>query len=80
MVGKAIQSLLHPHNLKQFQTFTFNPTVRDYFACVRITIGHLRPVVVTFVPMLAYGTFSGAEGHDTCGFELDFISWHDSPF
>jgi hypothetical protein len=77
MVGKAIQSLLHPHNFKQFKTITLNPFIRVKLPCVRITIGRFRPIVVAFVPMLAYGTFSGAKGHYTGCFELDFVSWHD---
>jgi hypothetical protein len=79
MVGKAIQlSCFASYHLKQFKTFTLDPLIRDKLTCSRITIEHLRPIVVAFVPVLAYGTFSGAEGHDTCGFELDFISRHDS--
>jgi hypothetical protein len=75
--------LLHPHNFKQFKTFTLDPLIRHYFAFatagVRVTIDRLRPIVVAIVPILAYGTFSGAESHNAGGFKLDFIAWHDVP-
>jgi len=53
----------HPLDSEQFKAFALNPLIGDNLPRVRVTIGHLRPVVVAIVPVLADSTFRGTEGH-----------------
>jgi hypothetical protein len=59
-----LSGALHLNKFKQFEAFTLNPLMRDNISRYRVTIGHLRPVVVTVVPVLADSPFSGTEGHN----------------
>jgi hypothetical protein len=73
ITGDCLTSF-NPLDCKQLKAFTLDPSVWDNLTRVRVVIGHFRPIVVAIVPVLANGTFRGAESHYASRFELDFIA------